>query len=299
MTHRTLPWNQLGNDIVNATTIEDAMIQSGLNFEVVKNPIYDMYGHVIDNHFATTRTDSGDVLGVVGKNYQIVNNEEAFRFTEDLISEGVTFVRAGQFHHGKASWLLAKMPETKILGDEFDPYICFINSFDGTGAIKVAMTPIRIACSNALNFAIKNASRSWSTRHIGNIGVKLDEARYTLGLANRYMDALNVNANILAKKKMTDSEFEAIFRRVLPIDPTKDSTRKINNIEEIRNTMFDCLKAPDLANFTDTAWQKLNAVTDAIDHMAPARLTESFAENNWSKIAVGHRLVDAFYREIA
>lgn len=296
---RNLPWHNIGKEIINANSIYDAMHQSELDFEVVKNPIFDHLGNVVPNNFATTRTSDNYVLGIVGKNYKIVNNIDAFEFTDSLLADGVTFEKAGQFHNGKASWLLAKMPETDILGDKFDPYIVFINSFDGSGSIKVAMTPIRLACSNALNFAFNNAKRSWSTRHIGDIHNKLEEAKYTLDLANNYIIELEHRAQLLASKKMSDAEFEKIFNKILPIDYNRDSVRKIRNIETIKETMMKSLNAPDLANFTGTAWQKINAVTDTIDHIIPARMTESYAENNWAKIATGHNIVDAFYREIA
>lgn len=295
---RTTPWNQLGTDIRSTITVEDALKLSNLDFEVVKNPIYNSRGEEISGWFANTNTSNNDVLGIVKKNYQIVNNIEAFDFVDSLVDEGVTFERAGQFHHGRASWILAKQPETQILNEAFNPYILFVNSFDGTGAIKVAMIPIRIACSNAINMALKKADRIWSTRHVGNIEGKLEEARYTLGLANSYINALREDSERLANKKMTDAEFKAIVDRVLPIDPSF-STRKIENIDSIKTAIYSCLKAPDLANFNGTAYKYLQATTDAIDHLVPARQTQNYAENNWFKIASGHNLVDAFYKEIS
>lgn len=295
---RTAPWNQLGTDIAGYTSVDNALAASNLNFEVVKNPIYNANGEVISGWFANTNTSNGDVLGIVKKNYQIVNNIEAFDFVDSLIDEGVEFERAGQFHYGRASWLLAKQPETQILNESFNPYILFTNSFDGSGSIKVAMIPIRIACSNAINMALKKANRVWSTRHIGNIEGKLEEAKYTLGLADEYMTALKEEANRLASKKMNDSEFKAIVDRVLPIN-ANDTSRKVNNINDIKTAIYSCLKAPDLANFNGTAWGYLQATTDALDHLNPARQTANFAENNWFKIVNGHNLVDSFYKEIS
>lgn len=297
--NRTLPWNQLGTEIVSAVDVKDALTMANLDFEVFRNPVFDHQGNVINGFFANTNSKTNEVLGIVGKNYRIVQNLEAFDFVDNLISAGVSFERAGLFHHGKAVWLLAKMPETDILGDNFAPYIVFINSFDGTGAIKIAMTPIRIACSNALNFALRSAQRTWSTKHMGDIFNKLEEAKYTLGLANNYMSELAIEAERLANKKMSDSEFEVIFDKIFPVDLVHDSARKIRNIEEIKNAMFNGLNASDISQFSGTAYSKINAVTDIIDHMSPARMTDSFRENNWAKIATGHSVVDAFYREIA
>lgn len=299
MFNRNLPWHQLGIDVTGTTTVQDALEASDLAWDVVSNPIYDSFGNVINGYAANTRVSDGEVLGIVGKKYQIVQNLDAFDFVDSLIPNGVTFEKAGVFHHGRSVWLLAKLPQTNILGDVFDPYVVFINSHDGTGSIRVAMTPIRIACSNALNFALKKASRSWSTRHMGNINQKLLEARHTLGLATDYMDNLKLDAERLSLMPFTTDQFEQVFDKVFPIDQSKDSERKIRNIVEMKDNMFKALGASDLANFKDTAWAALNAVTDYVDHAAPGRMTDSFEEGRWNKIANGHGIVDAFYKEIA
>lgn len=299
MMNRFQPWNQLGVDVTGTTSAEEALAVASCDWDVVSNPIYDAFGNVISGYAANTRSSDGEVLGIVGSRYQIVQNKEAFDFTNSLVQEGVQFEKAGVFHRGRAVWLLAKLPETMILGDVFSPYVVFINSHDGTGAIKVAMIPMRIACSNALNFALSHATRQWSTRHMGNIAAKLEEARHTLGLANNYMIGLNNEAERLVNIPFNTNQFEAVFDRVFPIDQTKDSERKIRNIVDMKEGMFKALQAPDLANFNGTAWAALNAVTDYVDHADPARLTQNYAESRWAKIANGHNIVDAFYEEIA
>ena len=79
---RTTPWNQLGTDIRSTASVEDALKLSNLDFEVVKNPIYNSRGEEISGWFANTNTSNNDVLGIVKKNYQIVNNIEAFDFVD-------------------------------------------------------------------------------------------------------------------------------------------------------------------------------------------------------------------------
>lgn len=295
---RTLPWNQLGTDIEAAATVGEALALADLNWNVKSNPVFDANGNTIPGFYANTRDTDGEVLGIVGQRYQIVQNMDAFEFIDALVSNGIQFIRAGVFHHGRAVWVLGKLPEHMILGDQFDPYVVFINSHDGTGSIKICMTPIRIACSNALNLALKSASRTWSTRHMGDIQYKLQEARHTLGMANNYMIGLNQDAEKLALKQFDDVQFERVFDKLFPINP-QDSKRKIQNIVDMKDGMFKALQAPDLANFNGSAWKYINAVTDYIDHADPARLTANFAENRWQKIATGHQIVDAFFEEIA
>lgn len=72
--------------------------------------------------------------------YKVVQNEEAFAFTDTLLGGGVTYDTAGSLQEGRKVWLLAKLPQRYIIsGDEITPYLVFSNSHDGSGAIKVAM----------------------------------------------------------------------------------------------------------------------------------------------------------------
>ena len=258
----------------------------------------DANGNEIPGYVANTRDSDNSVLGIVTDRYKIVQNSEAFEFTDSLLDEGITYETAGSLRDGKTIWLLARMPEQKILDDKFDPYICFMNTHDGTGAIKVCMTPIRVVCNNTLNLAINSATRSWSTKHIGNIQEKLEEAKHTLGLATTYMSALDVEADILANTKVSDAEFEAMFDGMFPIDYKNDSARKINNINELKLNLFKCYAQPDIAKFHGTGWGIVNAATDLVAHTAPARLTANYQANNFGKIVTGHPFVDNLYNRI-
>lgn len=295
---REVPWHGLGEIVETAPTSKDAIIMAGLNWHVDQRPIYDAFGKEIPKYKANTRDKDNSVLGIVTDKYQIVQNEEAFEFTDSLLNEGVTYETAGSLKEGKTIWLLAKMPEQNILGDKFDPYVCFTNSHDGTGSIKVCMTPIRVVCNNTLNLALSTAKRSWSTKHMGDMKSKLQEAKITLGLANDYMTALDAEAQRLANLKITDSELEEIFDAMFPID-VNDSKRKIENINNLKENLFKCYGMPDISQYRETVWGVINAATDLASHVAPARVTSNYRENNWGKIMTGHPFVDALYSKLA
>ena len=102
-------------------------------------------------------------LGIVSDRYKVVQNEDAFRFTDDLLGEGVSYETAGSLQGGRKVWMLAKMPHRYIIaGDEIAPYLVVMNSHDGSSGIKVAMTPIRVVCQNTLNLALNSAKRIWT-----------------------------------------------------------------------------------------------------------------------------------------
>lgn len=288
---RRVPWHGLGTIVENAVSSKEAIELAGLNWIVESNPIFDMNGKVIEGYKANTRDIDKLVLGLVTDKYQIVQNSEAFDFADILLGEGVTYETAGSLKNGRIIWLLAKMPDRYILGDKFDPYMCFCNSHDGTGAIKICMTPIRVECNNTLNLAFQKTTRSWSTKHMGDIKTKMSEARHTLQLANDYLDTLTINADILANEKMTTNEMMDILDEMFPVSEEM-SERKKNNIKEVKDDIMVCVFAPDLAKFANTKWAFINGVSDFVGHAAPARLTDTYAENNWNRIMNGHPILD-------
>lgn len=194
---------------------------------------------------------------------------------------------------GKRIWLLAKMPTKKVLDDDVEPYMVFTNSHDGTGAIKIAMTPQRVVCQNTLNIALNTAKRQWSTKHIGDMQSKLEEAKLCLRLADKYMTSLDEEADRLANAKLYEEQIAEILDEMFPVDD-KASERKKNNVLQFKNNFWAAYNMPDIAKFEDSAWKAINSMSDVITHAEPQRATKTYNENRWGKIMDGHILLDQF-----
>ena len=176
------------------------------------------------------RDTDNRVLGVVTDRYKVVQNEDAFAFTDKLLGEGVTYETAGSLQDGRRTWLLAKLPQRYIIsGDEITPYLVFMNTHDGTGAIKAAMTPVRVVCQNTLNLALSTARRSWSTNHIGDIAGKLEDARYTLLYADQYMSELGKEIDRMNHIKLSERQVLEYIDALFPLydEPTPYGAKSI------------------------------------------------------------------------
>ena len=288
---REKPWHGLETMVETAPTSADALKLAGLDWTIDGKPIYDGNGNEIHGYRANTRSSDNSVLGIVGSRYQIVQNADAFEFTDALLGEGVTYETAGSLRGGRQIWLLAKLPERYIVGDKFEPYVCFTNTHDGTGAVRACMTPIRVVCNNTLNLALSTAKRAWSTPHRGDVKARLDEARETLLLADLYMQQLAERADKLASEKITDGEVVVILDKMFEL--AKDATeRQKKTAQDAKNEIVCCMLHPDLANFIGTKWGFINAVSDYVGHSAPVRQTAHYNENRWGNIISGHALMD-------
>lgn len=256
---REVPWHGLGTMVMGAPTSEDALTLAGLDWTVVQRSIETEDGISIPGFKANLRETDEKVLGVVTDRYKVVQNTDAFSFTDELLGEGVTYETAGSLQEGRRTWLLAKLPQKYIIsGDEIIPYMVFMNSHDGTGSIKAAMTPIRVICQNTLNLALSTAKRYWSTNHTGNIRGKLEDARYTLLYANQYMGELGKAIDGLNRMKLTDKQVYEYIDALFPLleNPTDQQKKNLLRMkEDIKMRYFD---APDLKHVGKNAYRFVN-----------------------------------------
>lgn len=294
---REKPWHGLGTRVEEALTSGEAIEKAGLDWNVIPCPVFDDRHIQIQGYTANTRDKDNAVLGIVGSRYSIVQNKEAFDFTDALIGEGMKYETAGSLRGGRQVWLLGKMPQTEILGDKLDPYVCFTNTHDGSGAVRVCMTPVRVVCNNTLNFALSTAKRKWSCVHKGNIQGKLSEARQTLGLMDLYLKNLAEAADYLACAPFYEAEVMAALKKMLPITD-KTTERQKKTIEETKEGIIQCSFAPDLVPFLDTKWGFLNAVADYVAHSDPMRETKNWQENRFAAIVAGHPLLDKAFEAV-
>ena len=293
---REAPWHGLGVRVESALNSEDALVMSGLNWNVLQKPIMTTSGTPVPGYKANIRDTDNRVLGVVTDRYRVVQNSEAFAFTDALLGEGVRYETAGSLQDGKKIWILAKLPDKYIIeGDQIDPYLVFSSSHDGSGSIKVAMTPIRVVCQNTLNLAMSTAKRSWSTIHIGDLAAKMDEAHNTLLLAEKYMGRLGMEFSRLSKIKLSDQKVLEYIDLLLPMDeqPTDIHRKNITRIrEDMKARYFD---APDLRYVGKNAYRFVNAVSDFATHAKPLRNTANYQENMFAKTVEGNPLIDKAY----
>ena len=296
---RTAPWHGLGVRVNEAVNSAEALEKAGLDWKVVQEPVYTEQNEVVAGWKANIRDKDRRVLGLVTDRYKVVQNEEAFAFTDQLLGEGVRYETAGSLQEGRRIWLLARLPrEYVITGERISPYLVFTNSHDGSGAVRVAITPIRVVCQNTLNLALTNAKRSWSMIHTGNIENKLDEARDTLFRAEHYMDELGKEFENLRKIQLSDKKVMEYINLLLPVDNSMTLQQKkgIAKLQEdLKMRYFD---APDLKSVGNNGYRFINSVSDFSTHAQPRRRTANFQENLFAKTVDGNPLIDKAYQLI-
>lgn len=294
---REKPWHGLGTMVAEAPNSKDALRIAGLNWKVLQEPVYTENEELIQGYKANVRDTDRKVLGVVTDRYKVIQNEEAFAFTDTLLGEGVRYETAGSLQEGRRVWMLARLPREFIIGGErISPYMVFSNTHDGSGAVKTALTPIRVVCNNTLNLALRTAKRSWSMIHTGDISGKIEEAKNTLLLADEYMTALGQEFEDLRKIKLSEKQVLDYIKILLPMEENYSLLQK-RGVEKLRADMkmryFD---APDLKDVGNNGYRFVNAVSDFATHSTPRRKTANYKENIFARTADGNPMIDRAYQ---
>lgn len=286
-----LPWHTLGvpvqdDDIYD---IEKCIDHSGLNWSVVTAPLYtkvkmfdelsDSYievhsGKAIDCRLATIRSDNKAVLGSVGPRYVPLQNRAAFDFFKPFLDERLASLdTAGSLDEGRKVWVLSKLSldDADILpGDTLRKYILLSNSHDGTNAIRVGFTPIRVVCMNTLKMAHSDdATKLIRIRHHKAAKNKLEAFRDVMNLANQEFEATAEQFRALAKNQVASmKDMRTYIKIILKIEDEDEklSTRTKNQIEKIFNLFEGDAKGSDIPGVRGTWWGAYNAVTEWLNY---------------------------------
>lgn len=224
-------WHRLGQVVADYPTSAEAIIHAGLDYEVAKLPNRQVFpsGKVKDseNSFFTYRTDNEVTLGdSVGKDYQIVQNREAFAFFDAIVGngDGILYETAGALGNGQRIFITAKLPGYIRVGsgdDITEKYIFLTTSHDGSGSITAAFTPIRIVCQNTLNAALRDMDNVVRIRHTANANQRLRDAHKVMGIADRLGLEMEAIFNQWAKVRITDKQVKDLIQ--IALCPNKET----------------------------------------------------------------------------
>ena len=294
---REKPWHGLGTIVAEAPSSADALKLAGLDWNVMQEPIFTDFNEPVEGYRANVRDSDRKVLGVVSDRYKVVQNTDAFSFTDELLGKGVRYETAGSLQEGKKVWLLARLPREYIIaGERISPYLVFSNTHDGSGSVKVAVTPIRVVCNNTLNLALNTAKRSFSMIHTGNIQDKIQEAKDTLFMAEEYMDCLGIEFEQLRRQKVTEAQVKEYIELLLPMEKDPTPVQRKNTVKLWEDMFRRYHDAPDLQKIGNNAYRFMNAVSDFATHSDPIRRTANYNENLFMRTMDGNPLIDRAYQ---
>ena len=270
------PWHGLGTKLESAPTIEEGIKAAGLDWTVSLRPLITNEEEpvALNEHYAIVRDNTSSVLGLVGKNYKPLQNIEAFQFFEPFVENDLaTLETAGSLFNGKRVFVLAKLNSDNMVidkDDEVEKYILLSNSHDGTSALKVGFTPIRVVCNNTLSLA-EQVDRSTLIRltHKGNVVQTLGELREAMDLMNQQFIATEEKYKYLKTLNINSSDLETYVKRVFSRRSAEDIIKGYEEKEEIEEARKKLLKRVEEIFEMEpvhNGWTMYNSVNYYLNH---------------------------------
>lgn len=292
---RQLPWDAMGSALTtNATTVEAALKESGLDYQVEVRGAQSTNAPRPDGSGWNARTaldapgfqaivrpmPTGEekVLAFTKKRYTPIQNADAFQPADYLVKEfGASIVGAADYRNGDRSLLAVQLPEgmglTRPDGgvDQVDLNLLIINDHAGNAALTLALTAMRLACTNAVPAAIKGAERVWKISHTPNAQQRLDVAADAIQKALVYRDAFQEKAQAMMDQEMVDAEFQKLVSKLYPVKKDAEGVAA-DRKRQLHQDLFQLWESsPTLEGIRGTRWAGYNVFTEYLDHFRPVR----------------------------
>lgn len=275
---RTTTFANIGTSITGLKTSEEVLNAAGLNYNVVKKPMYlkDASGNLIDypDKKFTVIDGTDKVLGVVSSKYEVCQNRDAFNFIDYIGGDevGFEYVKAGETRNGLV-YIIAKIPNVNLFGDAITPYIIFQNSHDGMNSVKATICPLRIICQNQFNVSFRQSPNTVRIIHSSQMDSRMLTAREMMRDVAGYMETFEETAGELVTKRIGYDDVIKLFNDVFEYDPEKMSDRQKRNFDDAKNEFLACYNSDDNQNFKGTAWGVINGAADYLTHHKSVRQT--------------------------
>lgn len=286
------PWHGIGTKLNNPATSEEAIKAAKLNYQIELQSLYTPNKILVSNKKAAVRLDTKMPLGIVTDSYKIIQNTEAFSFFDSVVGEKkAMYHTAGALGLGEKIWILAKLPDDIIIAkkENVEKYLVLTNSHDGTTALRMYFTPVRVVCQNTLILSLRDAKDGISIRHVGSISKKIEEAQRVLGIAKKFYDDFSMISQKMADRKMTPEEVERYFHLIVfEGRPETGNSHVLKNRIDNLTQLFEVGKGNDVAGVRGSVWAALNSVTEYIDHYRKIKNEEDDKTNRMKSLFFGN-----------
>ena len=234
----TPAWHGQGKVVSGALTTEEALKEGGLDWEVVKRPLFTQTDELVlvpvPDNFAIVRATDNSPLGVVGSRYQPIQNREAFEFVDFLLADkSARWETAISVNGGATIAGVLSLRDTGIeirKGDLHYKFLTIITTHDGSGAAKVFPTDVRVVCANTVRAALgsRNKGLTVNIRHSGDVKAKASDAAKVLAAASDDFAKFEDWMRTLVELRATDAQFREVVNLVIP-EPVAPQGQKVTD----------------------------------------------------------------------
>lgn len=262
-----VPWHGLGVKVPADLSPEQMLQKAGLDWTVEKQKLITAEGYAVPEKMALVRSSDKKVLDIVGKDWNPVQNQEAFEFFNDFVTSGdMEMHTAGSLKGGQIVWGLAKVKESfKVFGnDEVESYLLFSNPHRFGQSIDVRFTPIRVVCNNTLTLSL-NTKAEQAVKLNHKKAFDAESVKQMLGIASSKLAQYKEMAEFLGSKRYNGQSLNEYLNSLFPSYSKKDD--KLIELSRPAQRIVELVDEQPGANFAPGSWwSAFNAVTYFTDH---------------------------------
>lgn len=279
------PWHGQGTELPAVGTAEEMMKAAHLDWTVEEEPVFLGNGSRIAGYKTMLRSDSREVLSIMSSKYEPIQNAKAFGFFDTVVGAGeAIYHTAGALGVGERVWLMAKLPKNIRVGktdDVVEQHLLLVNSHDGSSALRMFYTPVRVVCQNTLTMALGRAKGGISIRHSASATLRVAEAQRALGLAVKFYDSVGQFINRLSEIQCNKAMLAEYLKSIFPDNLKAEHNTRTENIRAEASRLFSEGRGNDLPGIKGSLWAAYNGVTEYVDYYRATRgTTEASRANN-------------------
>ena len=301
-------WHKLGETFPadEKLSASDAMVRADILFEVEKYPqVVKMPNgtELQTDSYAVVREPTIDdphsrVLATVGKEWTAIQAKELGKML-DPISEKFPVETAGAIGKGEKIFITLDAGDSQIAGEDHKLFWLVSDHRDGTGALSIAFTPVRVVCQNTLISGLRSSKVSITLKH--NKSIQADTSFY-LDIFNQMartqrsvVEAMNSLTKVVLEPKQVEQIVSSAYpsaskpNRLRLSDgistddvPTNVWTKILNDrkkpqeeyekrqarVTRIKDNAYERIEAfnEGFSHFANTPWAIYNAIVETEDY---------------------------------
>jgi phage/plasmid-like protein (TIGR03299 family) len=277
------PWHGLGTRVENTISSAEAIKAAGLDWDADLIPLqipawttsagFQIEPRIVDEVRVVVRATDGKILGRVGPGYTVIQNREGFAAFDPFVKEGfLKYHTAGSLGSGQRVWILCELPGEMVLpGDisKIRKFLLLANAHDGSMALRVMPTPIRVVCQNTLSAALADEVASFTVRHTASAPDRIKDAVEAFKATLLYYDRFQAEAERLQVARYSLEQMRALTNHLMPLPREEEAKPKLLRAHETLVGLFETQRGA--AGIEGTAWGAVNAVAEYADHVRTVR----------------------------
>lgn len=269
---REQAWHGLATVLKDAPTVEEGIKEAGLEWQVAPCPMTALAESgiiAVEGYKAIIRQSDNSVLGVVSDKYVPLQNKEAFDWFQKFLDDGLCQLEsAGSLKSGRHVWVLAKISDGVLEvspGDPITGYLLLSTAHDGSRAVTVALTPIRVVCWNTLSAAFSMAENAEKTKrgyairivHSKQMKSQLKAVQEQIDFSRQQLAAVVNGAQTLRKRQIGPTEYYKFLESIYA--PEKEAMRE--EMDQVRAFIKDKKNSKEAR---DEAFIRMQALEEKI-----------------------------------